>query len=146
MGMELIVPIILAVLSFFASGGANKEKRGKAALTAAAVGGGSYYVANHTDWGKNAVKDLDSMTFGKNDKGEDVVVRGPGDAGKPIVSEGTDAGASTSGSNGLWTTLGGWLNSPAGQVTTGAAGAKAVGMPSWLVWGGVALGAYLILK
>lgn len=50
--MEMLIPIILALISFF---GAKKSgmKTGQAAAVGLAVGAGSYYVATETEWGKS---------------------------------------------------------------------------------------------
>lgn len=132
--------IIMAVLTFFLSGGAKKEKRGRAALLAAGVGLGTYYLTHETKWGQENLGQWDGVEADVT--GKDVTISTGPTAPRVPVQPGT---TSDSGAGGFWNTIGGWLRSPAGQVTTGAAGAAALGMPNWLLWGGIALGAYLLL-
>lgn len=135
--------IIMAVLAFFVSGGAKKENRGKAALIAAGVGAGTYYVTHETDWGQENLGQFDGVETTVDADGNATASTGPTKEPTKIPTTGTTA---DSGAGGFWNTLGGWLKSPSGQLTTGAAGAAALGVPKWLLWGGVALGAYLLLK
>lgn len=134
--------IIMAVLTFFLSGGAKKENRGRAALLAAGAGLGTYYVTHHTDWGQENLGQWDGVDVGLDADGKPEIGNGPSKPATPIPG----GSVADSGSGGFWNTLGGWLRSPAGQVTTGAAGASALGLPNWLVWGGALVGAYLLLK
>lgn len=135
--------IIMAVLTFFLSGGAKKEKRGQAALAAIGVGAGTYYVTRETDWGKQNLGFLDGVEVTTNPDGS---VSGRTGPGKPEVHlTGGNEGGST-GTGSLWNTLSGWLTTPAGQLTTGAAAGKVLGVPNWLLYGGIAVGAYLLLK
>lgn len=133
--------IIVAVLVFFLAGGAKKEKRGRAALLAAGAGLGTYYVTHETEWGQENLGQWDGIEADVTGDGA-TMSNGPA-APKVPIGTGT---TSDSGAGGFWNTVGGWLRSPAGQVTTGAAGATALGVPNWLLWGGVAVGAYLLLK
>lgn len=135
--------IIMAVLSFFASGGAEKKNRGKAALVAAGVGAATYYTTHETDWGQENLGQFDGVEMTVDNAGNATASTGPTKAPVRIPTTGSTA---DSGAGGFWNTIGGWLKSPAGQVTTGAAGAAALGVPNWLLWGGIALGAYLLLK
>lgn len=140
--------IIMAVLAFFLSGGSKKENRGKAALAALAVGAGTYYVTHETEWGTENLGALDGVTVDVNENGTTTVGSGP-TRPTTTVPNGSSAGSvgpGSSGSNGFWSSLGGWLTSPAGQVTTGTAAATALGAPRWLIWGGAALAVYLLLK
>lgn len=134
--------IIMTLLSFFAAGGAKKENRGKAALIAAGVGAATYYTTHETQWGQENLGQWDGVEIGTDEFGNNVVSTGP----TRDPSQIKPGSVSDSGSNGFWNTLGGWLKSPAGQVTTGVAGASALGLPKWLIWGGAALGLYLLLK
>lgn len=136
--------IIVVVVSFFLAGGAKKEDRAKAALIAAGVGAATYGVTHYTDWGKENLGALDGLEI-TNDNGQTGVTSNGKSKAVSEASRTADS-VTKSGNGGLWQTLSSWLTSPAGQVTTGAAGAKAVGAPNWLVWGGLALGAYLLLK
>lgn len=135
--------IIMAVLTFFLSGGMKKEKRGTAALAAIGVGAGTYYVTHNTDWGQENLGQWDGVDVTVNEDGSSTIGTGPKN---PDVKVPAGGASGDSGASGFWNTIGGWLRSPAGQVTTGAAGASALGMPKWLVWGGIGLAAYLILK
>lgn len=133
--------IIMALVSFFMAGGSKKENRGKAAAVALGVGAATYGVTHYTDWGRENLGTLDGVTVsGGNDSA--VTTQNPDGSVR------TPATTPTGGisSPGIWSTVGGWLSSPAGQITTGAAGASLLGFPKWVVWGGAALGAYLLLK
>lgn len=136
--------IIMAVLTFFLSGGANKEKRGTAALAALGVGAGTYALTHNTDWGKENLGWLDGVDIRVDPSGAVNATTGPAD---PVVKIPSSTGTGKqSGTSGFWGTLGGWLNSPVGQAATGTAAAKAVGLPNWLVWGGLGLFAYALIK
>lgn len=138
--------IIMAVVSFLLSGGLKKGKAGKAAAVALGVGAGTYFVTHETDWGSENLGFLDGVDLDVDSDGGTTVTSGdpknPGSVKLPTTTGSTGS----SSANGLWNTLGGWLTSPAGQVTTGAAAGKALGVPNWLLWGGIGLGAYLLLK
>lgn len=56
------VTIILALIQFFASYKGKKENLGKAALSAAAVGAGTYYLTHNTDILPDSVRKLDGWT------------------------------------------------------------------------------------
>lgn len=133
----------MALLSFFAAGGAEKENRGKAALVAAGVGAATYYTTHETKWGQENLGRFDGVETDVAANGNVTASTGPTKTPTKVPTTGTTA---DSGAGSFWNTVGGWLKSPAGQVTTGAAGAAALGVPNWLLWGGVAVGAYLILK
>lgn len=136
--------IIMAVVTFILSGGLKKGKAGKAAAAAIGVGVGTYYVTHETDWGRDNLGFLDGVEVKPDDStGDASVSTGIKD---PSVTVRQPSGSGLSGANGLWNTLGSWLTSPAGQVTTGAAAGKALGVPNWLLWGGVLVGGYLLLK
>lgn len=140
--------IIMALLTFFASGGAKKENRGKAALAALGVGAATYGVTHYTDWGKENLGFLDGVeTTGTGISTALTTANGTAATTPATAAPGTTApSTTTAGNSGLWNSLSGWLTSPAGQLTTGAAAGTALGMPKWLLWGGMAVGAYLILK
>lgn len=140
--------IIVTLVSFFLAGGADKEKRGKAALIAAAAGAGTYYTTNHTEWGQENLGFLDGVEVTTNPDGTTSVVNGP--TGKPAVLPTPGQIAATQGTNpsgnGFWSSLTGWLTSPAGQITTGVAAGSALGTPKWVLLAGAGLAAYLLLK
>lgn len=136
--------IIMAILTFFLAGGANKEKRGTAALAALGVGAGTYALTHNTDWGKENLGWLDGVDIQVNPSGAVNATTGPVDPVRNIPNS-TGKGEQA-GTSGLWSTLGGWLNSPAGQASSGVAAASALGLPNWLVWGGLGLFAYALIK
>lgn len=53
--------ILITLLTFFMSGGAEKKNRGKAIATAALAGVGTYYVTHETDWGQQTLGSLDGV-------------------------------------------------------------------------------------
>lgn len=136
--------IVMAVITFLLSGGLKKGNAGKAAAAAIGVGLGTYYATHETDWGRENLGFLDGVEVKPDGSGDGArVSTGIKDPGTAVRQPN---GSGSSGANGLWNTLGSWLTSPAGQVTTGAAAGKALGAPNWLVWGGVLVGGYLLLK
>lgn len=130
--------IIMALVTFFLSGGTKKETRGRAALAALAVGAGTYAVTHHTDWGSENLGWLDGVEVDVDSAGTVTTTTGPDDPVQ-IVKPSTGSGGQT-GTSGFWGAVGGWLTSPVGQVTTGAAAGSAAGIPTWaLLAGGVLL-------
>lgn len=75
-----VLAIITALISYFASkkGGASDAQ---AALTAAAVGGGTYYAGTQTEWGKNIVTKIESWLPWTDSAGEAVT----DEDGSPIM-------------------------------------------------------------
>lgn len=141
--------IIMAVITFFLAGGSKKENRTKAALAAVGVGAATYGVTHYTKWGQENLGALDGVEFGTAADGSAGLVTKDGSVSTPQTESNAGAPKSTSGAGntGLWSTLTGWLSSPVGTMAVGGAlGATVAGLPRWLLWGGLALGAYLILK
>lgn len=139
--------IIAAIVTFLLSGGLKKGKTATALAAALGVGAGTYYLTHNTDWGRENLGYLDGVEVEPSPDGTGATVT-DGDPKNPSVVpiRQPTGGSGASGANGLWNTLGSWLTSPAGQVTTGAVAGKALGVPNWMLWGGIGLGAYLILK
>lgn len=140
--------IIMALVTFFLAGGSDKEKRGKAALAAVAVGAGTYAVTNHTNWGRETLGSLDGVDLTVDAAGNPAVVSGPGQPAVAIPSPGTIAATQgqNASANGFWSTLSGWLSSPAGQITSGATVGKAAGIPNWMLLAGAGLAIFLLAK
>lgn len=134
--------IISFIVAFFVAGGAKKENRTKAALIAAGVGAAVYGTTHYTDWGEETLGRFDGIEITNDD--DKTSVEGP-DGSKDVPKTGVDK-VTTEGNGGFWNAIGGWLKSPAGQVTTGAAGASAAGIPNWMILGGAAVGIYLLTK
>lgn len=134
--------ILSFIVTFFAAGGAKKENRTKAALIAAGVGAAVYGTTHYTDWGKETLGRFDGIEISDDDGKTSVV--GP-DGEKEVPKTGVGK-VTTEGNGGFWNAIGGWLKSPAGQVTTGAAGASALGIPNWMILAGAGLGIYLLAK
>lgn len=111
-----IVPLILAILSYFASKKAGASD-GEAALVAAGVGAGSYYLATETEWGQGVISDIERF-LGSSDPSAPVGSSGPG---LSLGTIGTIAGA-------------------------GALGASASDIPSWVLWGGAGVLALALLN
>lgn len=57
---SLVIALVLAVISFFGSRKAGASD-GKAALVAAGVGAGSYYVGTQTQWGRDLITKVDGV-------------------------------------------------------------------------------------
>lgn len=139
--------IIMAIIAFFASGGAKKENRTRAALTALGVGAATYATTHYTDWGQENLGFLDGVEF--TGTGTDTALTTEAGASiiKPTTSSTGGVGSTTTaGNTGLWNTISSWLSSPAGQATSGAVGAKALGVPNWMILAGVGVAALVIMK
>lgn len=136
--------IFMAIITFFLSGGTEKKNRNKALLAAGLVGAGTYYVSHETDWGRNVLGDLDGVVKPVTD-GTNVV----GSDGKPVQVEGKPitvpvkptGGSSTTG---FWDVLQSW--GPAGTAVVGGTAVGALTGNKWLMYGGLALLAFLLLK
>lgn len=154
--MEVIIPIILALISYFTSKKAGASSA-QAGLVAAGVGVGSYYVATQTDWGKSFFSDADAKMIPLMEGG--VAVKDK-DGNPVMVPEGSttkrdgDKLSVTSPSGSVWTStldsVGGVLKSWGGTGTAAVIGAGAIATNSslkkWLPWlliGGVAI---MVLK
>lgn len=136
--------IIMALVSFFLAGGAKPENRAKAAAIGLAAGAATYGISHYTDWGKENLGSLDGVTVsggGAADNNKQPTVTNA--SGAPI-NLGNNA-ASTNGSTGLFSALGGALSKP---VVAGAAGIAAGSALSGttLMWIAIGLGVFLILK
>lgn len=79
--VEAIIAIVMALISYFGSKKAGASD-GEAALIAAGVGAGSYYVATETDWGKGLVSDIKDWTGLTDAAGEPVL----DENGNPIIA------------------------------------------------------------
>lgn len=141
MGIELIIALVMALLSYFASkkAGANDAT---AAMVAAGAGLGSYYVATETDWGKGVVADIDSAWTALTDDDGDPVLDAEGN---PVYAP--PGSTATKDGSGGWTYK---LLDTTGEVLTswGAAGTAGViattaavsgDTNKWLLMGGAAL-------
>lgn len=53
--------ILMMLISYFASSRDTPEQRRKAALTAAVVGGATYYATHETDWGRDNLGQFDGV-------------------------------------------------------------------------------------
>lgn len=153
-----IIALITALIGYFGAkkGGASSAQ---AAGVAAAAGLGTYYVATETDWGKSIVADVDAAWVKlTNQDGSDVI----GDDGKPVyappgaVVVRDEAGNLVKDSGGNWfstatKTIGDVLkdwgaSGTALVVGTGAAASGGAFSNKWLLYGGLAVGAILLLK
>lgn len=150
-----IIALIMALVSFF---GAKKSgaSDGEAALAAAAVGAGTYYVSTETEWGKGLVDDIENWVGIKDSNGDPLL----NNDGEPVkVPEGAEIvrnpdGTPKTDSNGnvLWKLVdeaGNTLQSWGGVGTAAVIGAGAVAsdsLPSWVLPAGLAVAALVILK
>lgn len=129
--------IILAILSFFASGGAKKENRTKALLTAGLVGAGTYYASHNTDWGSKNLGEFDGVA---STTSTTPIVKADG---TPVVDS---SGAAIKGSTtGPWDVLKGWGAAGTAAVI-GTTAAVATGSTKMLLFAAAAFGALLLLK
>lgn len=152
-----IITLITALISYFGSKKAGASD-GEAALIAAGVGAGTYYVGSQTEWGKDLITGVsDKWTDMFGSDGEPVLnndgttVKAPPGA-VPVVD---DSGVVQKDSNGnvLWKVVdsaGNVLESwgPTGTATVIGAGAIAAddNLRKWIPIGLVAAGAIILLK
>lgn len=136
--------IIMALVSFFLAGGSKPENRAKAAAIGLAAGAATYGVTHYTDWGKENLGSLDGVTVSGG--GETDSVKNPtvANANGVPVNLGSNA-ASTNGSTGLFSAMGGALSNPVVAGATGIAVGSSVSKTT-LMWIAIGLGAFLILK
>lgn len=156
--MELLIPVILALISYFTAkkGGASTAQ---AAGVAAAAGIGSYYVATETDWGKSVVAKLDGAWLKlTNQNGSDVI----GDDGKPVYAPEGAVVVRDAAGNLVKDANGNWFSSATGTigdvlkdwgasgtalvVGTGAAASGGMFSNKWVVIGGLALITFALLR
>lgn len=152
-----ILAIIAALISYFASkkGGASD---GEAALVAAGVGAGTYYVATNTEWGKGVVSNVEDWVGLKDEAGNPVTntdgseVKAPPGAVPQLNEDGTVM--KDENGNVLWKLVdsaGNVLESwgPTGTAAVvGTAGvvSKLDELPSWVVPVGIGAAALLLLR
>lgn len=136
--------IFMAILTFFLSGGTEKKNRNKALLAAGLVGAGTYYVSHETDWGKNVLGDLDGVVTSVTDGTEVVDTDGKPIQidGKPVTVPVKPSGGSST--TGFWDVLQSW--GPAGTAVVGGTAVGALTGNKWLLYGGIAVLAVMLLK
>lgn len=145
--------ILMALLTFFTSGGADKEKRASAARNALLVGSGTYAVTNHTAWGQENLGDLDGYTppaptggqliTAEGDalavNGDGVLVRQVDAHGAYTVGNVANPGSVPADSGSPWTAVGSALSTPTGSflagTAAGALGGSGLLIPLLLVGG-----------
>lgn len=141
--------IFITLLTFFAAGGSNKEKRGKAAALALGAGAATYGVTHYTDWGKETLGAIDGVEMGVSTSGKTTIVDRTGSTEPSTKNEdGSKGSVSTAGNSGFWNAISGALSSPLGSMAVGGAAGAIIGstVPNWVVLAAIGLGAYLILK
>lgn len=141
------ISLIMAVLAYLMQDPQNSSDRKKALLTAAAVGGVTYGVTEHTDWGQENLKPLDDsvnsfLGFGDDSKKTDA---DPKEAGAALGGSATGSNKSGSSNSGFWNTLQSW-GATGTAVVTGSLGLATGSIPSWALWVAGAAGVYLLLK
>lgn len=135
--------IFMTLLTFFLAGGDDKEKRTTALAAAAGVGLGTYYTTHETDWGKTNLGSLDGVV-------PTAVAANPviDATGQPVVVDGnavkTNSGVTAGSSASVWDTLKSW--GAAGTAAVVGVGVGAATGTNWLLIGGLAVVAYLLLK
>lgn len=156
MGIEVIIALIMALVSFFGSKKAGASD-GEAAAIAGAAGLGTYYVSTETEWGKSMVDDIESWIGVTDSEGAPVL---NGDGQPATVPEGAEVIRNEDGSvakdengNVLWKLVdstGKVLTSWGPVGTAGVIGATSVATSdddsTWLWIGAAALLAVVILN
>lgn len=136
--------IIMFLVSFFTT---KKKTNGNtaAALAAGALAGaGTYYVTHETEWGKENLGFLDGV----------ITTPDPGTSGPSVTvpadtSGGTKVPTVNAGTGGFWGGMTDVLKDwgPTGVAgVIGTTGLVASGNSKWLVYGGIALIAIMLLK
>lgn len=130
--------ILVALLSFFVSK-KNGASNTKALVTAGLAGAGTYYVTHDTEWGKTNLGEYDGVIA-------DGTVPLAAETGAAVTKEdGTTPVKAGSGS-----TIGKLIESGGGSGTAAAVGGFTFGAllsnPNVLLWGGLALGLFLLAK
>lgn len=131
--------LLIALITYMASPKGTPEERRRALLASAAVGGTTYLATEYTDWGRDISDQFDDAIGVGGSDGSAEDADGGVTVKPPVVSAGgTGTGSgSTGGFSSWWPTV---LGAGAAGVAVGA------GAPSWLIWAGIGLTAYLILK
>lgn len=129
------IALLLALLAYLASPKGNDAERRRALLTAAGVGGAAYIATVNTDWGRDISRDFDNAigVGGTPGTADDA-------ANQPSVKKPDGKPSSGTGS------FGSWIPAIVGGGVGGAIAGGSNGIPSWLIWGGLLVGGYLILK
>lgn len=125
------VSLFIALLTYLLSPkGTDAEKR--KALTNAAVAGGAAYIATeYTDWGKDISDKFDGAL---------------GIGGSTSTAAGASSGVSATGATGSGGGLGSLGNWVTGGLAAGAGASVVSSLPKWVIYAGLGLGAYLLLK
>lgn len=135
--------MIMALLAFFGSKKTGASNT-KAALTAGLVGAGTYYTTHETDWGKTNLGSLDGVDLSASVGPPTTVPDGDAPGGVAATPPSDRTGSST----GIFDVLKGW--GATGTATVIGAGGAAAGTGIFgnkmVVYGLLALGAFLILK
>lgn len=132
------ISLLIALITYMASPKGDAKERRKALLTAAAVGGAAYLATEYTDWGRDISDRFDDAvgiggSDASADDADDAVAIKP-----PIVGSGGGSGGSgsTGGFSSWWPTI----------LGAGTGAAVASGVPAWVIWGGIALLVYTVIK
>lgn len=136
--------IVMALVSFFLAGGSKPENRAKAAAIGLAAGTATYGITHYTDWGKENLGSLDGVTVSGGGETDNVKQPTVTNASGVPVNLGNNA-ASTNGSTGLFSAIGGALSNPVVAGATGLAAGSAMSGTT-LMWIAIGLGVFLILK
>lgn len=124
--------LLMTLLAYLLAPRGTAAERRNALLGAALVGGGTYAVTHYTDWGKENLGQFDGVI--------DDEVMGP-----PAPGTGYKPPPSGSAWDRFWQTIQSW--GPGGTAAVIGTGAAAVsGNMNWLIIGGLAIGAILLLK
>lgn len=156
MGIEVIIALIMALVSFFGSKKAGASD-GEAAAIAGAAGLGTYYVSTQTEWGRDLVSDIKSWV-GVTDSSGDPVLNGDGQPatvpeGAEVILNEDGSVAKDANGNVLWKLVdstGKVLTSWGPVGTAGVIGTAGIATGAidtkWLWIGGAALLAVVVLK
>lgn len=131
------ISLIIALLTYFMSPRDTAKERNRALLAAAGAGALTYGVTEYTEWGQENLKPLDGKISGIFTGGSTSDQTSATTQGDASIKTGQTSGG------GIWDTIKGF-----GPTIAGAVGGAAIAssLPSWVLWGALGLGAYLLVK
>lgn len=135
----MALSLLIALITYMASPKGTPEQRRRALLNAAAAGGATYVATEYTDWGRDISGQFDdAIGIGGSDSSAEDADGGVTTKPPVVNAGGTGTGSGSTGGFSSW-----WPPVLGAGVAGVAVGS---GAPSWLIWAGIGLTAYLILK
>lgn len=123
------ISLLIALLTYLMSPKGTDSQKRQALVRAGLAGGAAYAATEYTDWGRDISNRFDGaigVKPGGSTDSDKVVNTGQ----KPTTGSGLGS-------------IGNWVTPAIAAVGTGAVASS---IPQWVIWAGLGLGAYLILK